>query len=261
MKETWALIEWLMEKSLPISIFLISLVSPLKMREIVILRRGCPRISPPRKVECIGLTLGIFGMLLTLVGVFMPIYMVEVDIQTPFPVDRGEAGLIVLDGWNGIQTNISPIMKLPSISYLQSFMRLFFLASIWFTILDIVEIKRTKHIGDKQVRGGSFLLSFLIIVILLVSRLNLIIEFLSSELREAMAPVAAEAVQRIASQPLQGTQTITVSGLNLDISWGIGTGYFVILAAAIIKITGGIILRKFWEPGSQELGSYLRDSK
>ncbi len=242
MKEVWTLIEWLMELSFPISIFLISLISLSRIRDMAIQRRGHPGISPSKGVGFIGLTLGILGILLTLVGVFMPIYMVEAEIQTPFPLDQRGAELIVLDGWNGVQINISPIGKLPLI--LSSFMRMLFLASIWFTILDVVGMKRGKDIGNNQMIGGAFLLVFLIIIPLSIYRLNWIIELLPADVRGTLTPIATESIKRIALQPLQGTQTITISGLNMDISWGIGPGYYGILVAALMKIAGGVILRR-----------------
>lgn len=61
---------------------------------------------------------------------------------------------------------------------------------------------------------------------------------------EALDPVAIEAIRRITLQPLQGTQTITFSGLTIDISWDIGPGYYGILIAATMKIAGGFILRR-----------------
>ncbi|MBS7637532.1 hypothetical protein KEJ49_01380 [Candidatus Bathyarchaeota archaeon] len=244
MKEVWTLIEWLMEISFPISIFLISLISLSRMREMVILRRGYLGMSPSKGVEFIGLTLGILGIIMTLVGIFMPIYMVEADIQTPFSLDQRGTELIVLDGWNGVQINNSLIGKLPLIISLQSFMRMLFLASIWFTALDIVGMKRGKDIGNNQMIGGAFLLVFLIIIPLSIYRLNWIIELLPADVRGALTPTAIESIKRIALQPLQGTQTITISGLNVDISWGIGPGYYGILVAAMMKIAGGIILRR-----------------
>lgn len=248
METAWViLIKWMMNNSILISIFLLFFLSISKIWKIVMLKKnGCLIISPLREDDFLGLTLGILGMFLTTIGVLLPIYIVKA--RTFFPVDQGEAELLVLDGWNGVQMNISLLRKLPSISSLQSCMRVVFLASIWFTILDIMEMKRAKHIGNKQMRGGAFLLASLMVLLLSISRLSLIMELLSADLRGILPPLATEAMERIALQPLQGVQMFAISGCNTEISWGVGPGFYVILAAAIIKIAGGIILRRSENP-------------
>ncbi len=227
--------------------FLLTLISILKIWKIFISKRGkCSKTFNKNKDYgvFIGLIIGIFGMTLIIVGFFLPIYKVEAEIKTISSPERVEDILIVFGGWNGLQINMSSIdgtLLMPSFN---DYIRMFFILSIWFSIIGLVEIKKAKNVGSKLIWGGLLQLALLAAPLIFISRIDFIIESLSEDVRMALTPLALDVMREISLNPFLGTHKFTIPGLNIDASWGIDMGYYVFVVAGMIKIIGGIILRR-----------------
>jgi hypothetical protein len=105
-------------------------------------------------------------------------------------------------------------------------------------------MKTGKDLGNKYLRGGLFFLILFIVLILVIFGLTSIIQSLAASMGLALPPEATQIAQTVAQQPLQGTQTSPVGNYgSVTLSWGLGLGAYMLLAAAIVRLVAAIVLR------------------
>jgi len=185
-----------------------------------------------------------------LAGMFLPWYTVRANIQTTVISTQGEADLLVFDGQRGILVNflvggrgLSPVFGL------QIPFGILLLVGVVFGLLDIIGVEKAKGLGNKYLRGGIGFLILLMILLLFLFQLASMIQSLAAMLGATLPPEATQMAQAIAQQPLQGAQTRTMGDFgSVYLSWGLGLGAYMLLAAAIVKLMGGAILRGTPEP-------------
>jgi len=244
---TWFTLSWFAANFLLIFIGFTALLSLWKVWKIAKLKRtGGLRLPQLLKTRAsAGIALGIIGILLTMVGMFLPWYTVRANIQTTVISTQGEADLLVFDGQRGVLVNflvggrgLSPVFGL------QMPLGIILLVSIVFGLLDIIGAEKAKGLGNKYLRSGIGFLILLIILLLFISQLASMTHSLAAMLGATLPPEATQMAQAIAQQPLQGAQTTTMGDFgSVYLSWGLGLGVYMLLAAAIMKLIGGAILR------------------
>jgi Na+-transporting methylmalonyl-CoA/oxaloacetate decarboxylase gamma subunit len=83
-----------------------------------------------------------------------------------------------------------------------------------------------------------------IVLVLLIFEMTSIIQSLATSFGLSLPPEATQMAQAVAQQPLQGTQTTAVGSYgSVALSWGLGLGAYMLLAAAIVRLVAAIVLR------------------
>ncbi len=249
---TWFTLSWFAANFLLIFMGITALLSLWKVWKIVKLKRTSGLRLPTllKTKASAGIALGIIGILLTVAGMFLPWYTVRANIQTPVISTQGEADLLVLDGQRGVLVNLlvggrglSPVFGL------QIPLGIILLVGIVFGLLDIIGVEKPRGLGNKYLRGGIGFFILLIILLLFIYQLASMIQSLAAMLGATLPPEAIQMAQVIAQQPLQGAQTRDMGDFgSVYLSWGLGLGVYMLLAAAIMKLLGGAVLRGTPEP-------------
>ncbi len=206
-----------------------------------------------RTKALLGITLGIVAIVLIVAGMLLPWYSVKANIETGFVSTQGEADLLIMDGQRGLLVNILTSGRgLAPVFSLQIPFGIVLLAGVVFGLLDILGVNKAKGLGNKYLRGGIAFLILFIILVLFIVQLASAIQALASTFGLTMPPEAAEMAQTISQQPLQGSQTQKIGDHgSVYLSWGLGLGAYMFLAAAIVKLLGGTILRVIPEPQAE----------
>lgn len=238
---------WIAVNFLLIFIMITILLSIWKIWKIVKLKKtGGLRLPALLKTKAsIGVVLGVVASGLTFAGMLLPWYMVKANVQTSLISTRGEAELLVMDGQRGLIVNFLVGNSDPSPLFsLQIPFGILLLVGIVFGVLDIVGMKTAKDLGNKYLRGGLFFLILFIVLVLLIFEMTSIIQSLATSFGLSLPPEATQMAQAVAQQPLQGTQTTAVGRYgSVALSWGLGLGAYMLLAAAIIRLLAALVLR------------------
>lgn len=238
---------WIAANFLLIFIVITILLSIWKIWKIVKLRKtGGLRLPALLKTKAsIGVVLGVVALGLTFAGMLLPWYVVKANVQTSLISTHGEAELLVMDGQRGLIVNSLVGNSDPSPLFsLQIPFGILLLVGIVFGVLDIVGMKTAKDLGNKYLRGGLFFLILFIVLVLLIFEMTSIIQSLATSFGLSLPPEATQMAQAVAQQPLQGTQTTAVGSYgSVALSWGLGLGAYMLLAAAIIRLVAALVLR------------------
>ncbi|MFP3985363.1 MAG: hypothetical protein ACLFU9_05280, partial [Candidatus Bathyarchaeia archaeon] len=244
---TWFMASWFAANFLLIFIVVTVVLSLWKVWRIIKIKKKTGFQLPKvlRSKAALGIILGALGIILTVGGMLLPWYTIRADIQSEYVSTHGEADLLIMDGPRGLQVNLlAEDRPLSPVFALQIPIGLLLLVGIVFGILDIIGIETTNKLGNKYLRGGiAFIIIFILIVIFIV-QLIYMLPPLASSFGITLPPEAAEMAQTVAQQPLQGTQTKDIGGFgSVYLSWGLGIGAYMLLAAAVTKLVGGVILK------------------
>jgi len=126
---------------------------------------------------------------------------------------------------------------------------IFITASIVLTAVDIIGVKKAGKLGTKYIMSGIIFIVIVSAVLILVSQLNSLVDSIAPLLGGALPPEIIEIANAIASRPLQGAYSTSISGLGtISLAWGLGTGGILLIASSVTKIIGGIILKTAKEP-------------
>jgi hypothetical protein len=246
---------WIAANFLLIFIVITVLLSIWKIWKIVKLKKtGGLRLPALLKTKAsIGVVLGVVALGLTFAGMLLPWYMVKANVQTSLISTHGEAELLVMDGQRGLIVNFLVGNSDPSPLFsLQIPFGILLLVGIVFGVLDIVGMKTAKDLGNKYLRGGLFFLILFIVLVLLIFEMTSIIQSLATSFGLSLPREATQMAQAVAQQPLQGTQTTEFGSYgSVALSWGLGLGAYMLLAAAIVRLAAAIVLREVKETKPQ----------
>jgi len=249
---TWFNVSWVAANFLLIFIVVTVALSVFKIWRIVKLKKteGLRLPAFLKTKAAIGIALGIIGIILTIAGMLLPWYAVRANVQTTSLSTQGEADLLIMDGQRGVLVNLLVGGRgLAPVFGLQIPLGILLLVGIVFGVLDIIGMKTAKSLGNKYLRGGIAFFIIFLILILSIAQLTSMIQSLAALIGATLPPEAIQMAQALAQQPLQGSQTRTLGDFgSVYLSWGVGIGAYMILAAAVVKLAGGIILRRTPEP-------------
>ena len=200
-----------------------------------------------RSKDSIGIILGIIGIAIYLVGLFLPWYLVTGNIQTTYLETAGTTELVLIDGVNGLRVNtLQSDQGLATLFGLGIPFSLLFLSSVVLSALDIIGVEKPKSLSRTYIIGGiTSLIPVIIIVIFIVSLAGLIPSLASFMGGGQQIPQQVnDLASAMSSSPLGGEFTDTINSLgSLDVTWGLAIGSYLFIAAAAIKIAAGIITR------------------
>jgi len=244
----WFFGNWLIENFYYIFGLIIFAVST---KRIISLRKRGLDITPLKKLlikkHSVGLFCVIVGTLVALVALISPLYFVSINIGSGEYATDGTINIIKIDGIGGAEINTLQEKKGGvSLFGLGLPITLLVIAGLIFSALDIIFLTDTRRLARKHIIGAIYPLLPLILIIVFISLIPGIIPSFSSFANgQEASPELSNIVGRISESPLMGQYIFTVPYLGkVDLFWGIGLGAYLFLLSALLKIAGGIILRK-----------------
>ena len=244
----WFAMNWTVANFLLIYSVLIIMLAAWKVHGIIRLRRkGELKAGKILKTRaCIGIVLGVLGFIAAAAALFLPWYVVTANIQTgPFST-QGDVEMLTVDGLRGVQVNL-----LDENEGLVQFFGLgipffiIFLAGVILGFLDLVGMKSAKQIGRKHVISGILTPIPVIVILLFMFQLASLIQVFagamwSGEVANELVTIA----DQLSSKPLLGSYYRIIGDYGtVRLSWGLGMGSYLFVAAAVVKIVGGSLAR------------------
>ncbi|MCW4015145.1 MAG: Vps62-related protein [Candidatus Bathyarchaeota archaeon] len=228
---------------------IIAAIAGYKIWKIINLKRkgNLNIIKILRSKSAIAVILGIVGVAVYLVALFLPWYVVTGDIQTTVIKTAGTAELVLIDGVNGLRINtLQSDQGLTTLFGLGIPFSIIFLASAVMTGLDIIGAEKPKNLSRKYIISGITSLIPIIIIIIFIAMLTGLITSFADAFSggQPLPQQVTDMVSAMSASPFGGNfmDTINSSG-TLDISWGLAIGSYMFIVAAAIKIVAGIMLR------------------
>jgi len=245
------LLEWLVYNFLLLFI-LVTVVSLLAIAFLVYRRKKKHGLGPRvismlyidgSNQKSIGNILCIIVIIMTVVALFLPWYIVTVNISIPGSQQSGSFNAVTIDGMNGVQ------IRLPNHNGpvpLGTFAVPFYLIigiSLLFLVLSTIGVSQSKKLGKKYVLRGVRLLFPFIFILLFILMVASVIPMVSPPNIQDY-PGMSDAVNAISAAPFSGQYTIQTTeapgGLML-LSWGFGIGAYLLLFAGILLIMAGLM--------------------
>jgi hypothetical protein len=205
-------------------------------------------ISILRSKGGIGVVLGIIGIALYMVALFLPWYLVTGDIQTSTLETVGETRLVIIDGVNGLRVNtLQEDRGMAQLFGLGIPFAIILLSSVILNFLDLVGVEKAESLSRTYIMSGiTSLIPVIIILIFIIQLATLITPFANVIAGgAAIPPYIDEMAKGMSASPIRGEYSSTIDTYGtLYLSWGLGLGSYLFIVAAIMKIAGGIITRK-----------------
>jgi len=201
-----------------------------------------------RSKAALGVILGLVGVVVYLVALFLPWYTCSGNIQTTMLSTEGTVQIITLDGVNGLRVNMLQGNQglTPMFGVIIPF-SIIFLSSVLLNALDVIAAEKTSKLSKSYIISGITSLIPTILIIVAVISLTGIITSVAGAFSggQELPQQVTDIVSAISASPFGGstTQTIDSSG-TASISWGLGIGAYMFIVAAALKIVAGIMLKK-----------------
>ncbi len=199
-----------------------------------------------RSKAAIGVILGIVGIAVYLVGLFLPWYVVYGDIQTTVLETAGTTELVIIDGINGLRINtLQSEQGLATLFGIGIPLGIFFIASVVLTLLSIIGVEKPKSLSRTYIISGITSLIPIIIIIIFIIALGGLITSFAGFLGggQPIPQQVNDMASAMSSSPLGGefTDTINSQG-SINITWGLALGSYLFIAAVALKVVGGLLV-------------------
>jgi len=200
-----------------------------------------------RSRAMVGVILGIVGIAIHFVALFLPWYVVTGNIETTFIETAGTTEIVLIDGVNGLRINmLQGDQGLTTLFGLGIPFSIIFLASVILNALDIIGVEKAKRLSRTYIVSGIMsLIPIIVIIFFIVSLAGLITTFAGfigggEQIPMQITKMASE----MSSSPFSGefTDSINSHG-SLTMIWGLAMGSYLFIAAAATKFVAGILLR------------------
>ncbi|MCK4474376.1 Vps62-related protein [Candidatus Bathyarchaeota archaeon] len=196
----------------------------------------------------VGVVLGVVGVAIYLVAILLPWYVVRGNIQTVALETVGEVDLVLVDGVNGVRVNLlQGDQGLAQLFGLGIPLGIILLSSVVLNILDLIGVEKPKSLSRTYLMSGVTSLIPVIIIVVFITQLAGLITPFANAVGGGVTipPLVDEMAREISSSPLIGDYSGALDSYgNLYVSWGLGIGSYLFIAAAITKLAAGIIVRK-----------------
>jgi len=194
-----------------------------------------------------GVVLGIVGIVVYLVALFVPWYLVTGNIQTSELKTVGTTELVLVDGLNGVRVNmLQNDQGLTTLFGLGIPFSIILLSGVFLNFLDIIAVEKPKNLSKTYILSGIVSLIPVIIVLLLIVSLTGLISSFAGSLSGGQ-PIPNQVTQMVSSMsqsPFMGGYSDTINSIgSIDINWGLALGSYLFMVAAVLKMSAGFILR------------------
>jgi hypothetical protein len=199
----------------------------------------------------IGLIIGIVAIILTAAALFVPWYSITATSETGPLAQEGGATLMTLDGITGVTVNL--FMGTETSDSTSGYVSLFstilpfaiiLAAGVILLTLDVIGVKSGKSLGRKLIISMVSTLLPVIFIILLISQLSALVPFAAGLLPGQAVPSQVETmVNAISASPIAGTTAAQFQVVGLTtVNWGLGSGAYLFIVAAALRVIGGFIM-------------------
>ncbi len=251
---TYFTLAWVVANVLLLFIIYVLAVGAWKIWGIVKLhRKGGLRTGKFLKGPgLIGIALASIAIIISIVALFLPWYNISASSETGPLAQTGGVNLLSIDGVTGMRVNLFLGSTSESTSGYRSLFALgfpfmlFILVGIILFVLDIIGVKSGKRLGLKMILGTIVLFLPFILIIVFMAMLPAFLPWASAIVPGGEVPPQVETMVRsIAGNPIYGsaTQSFPVVG-STTVNWGFGIGAYLFIVAAVLRIAGGVIMRK-----------------
>ncbi|MFH1102006.1 MAG: hypothetical protein V1726_08250 [Methanobacteriota archaeon] len=218
-------------------------------------------------LKSIGNILCLVGIVVAVIGLFLPWYGVSTNIAIPDYQTTGTVDMIKIDGLSGVQITLPNSQgPIPLGSFALPF-SLFIAISLVFLVLASVGVAESKKLGRKYMSRGIRLIIPFIIVVIVVMMLGMIVPTLSPVDMGGNTQVN-DAVNMIAGSPFGGEETISITdvpGGQVYLRWGFGLGLYLLFFAGILLVIAGVLESSaktmFFQPKKSEVSKEKKEKK
>jgi len=247
--QTWFTLSFVAFNFLYIFAGIIAILAAIKVWRIVKRKRQgkLNLMKIMRSKWGVGVVLGIVGIALYLVALFLPWYVVRGNIQTTLLESVGETDLVLIDGVNGLRVNtLQSDQGLTQLFGLGIPFAIILLTSVVLNLLDLIGVEKAKSLSRTYIMSGiTSLIPVIIVLVCIILLTGLITPFANAMGGGTVPTQIDEMAKEMASSPITGEYSDTLDSYGiLRISWGLGIGSYLFIAAAITKLAAGIIVRK-----------------
>jgi hypothetical protein len=187
----------------------------------------------------IGNILAIIGIILGIVSAFFPYYNAQANVQDLGFSSDAYQDIVVVSGSTGVQINaLDPEMGLTQLaSFPMPFGVLITLTILTF-LVSLIAVTQGKAARKYLWRGFKFVLPLILTVIMIVSLKSVIPSFAPGPGVDATQQV----INAMAASPFGGSTRANVLGFGMiDFRWSLGTGAYMMVAAAVLMLIGGLM--------------------
>jgi len=197
-------------------------------------------------LHSIGNILCFVGIIIAVFGLFNPWYTVSYSATGTGVTETFHTedlvDLLSLDGFNGLQINIPGASgPVPMGSFVIPF-SLIILIGLIFMIISTIGISLSKKLGGKYIwRGVKLIIPFILIVALLIALSSLVPSMAGGEESSYIEDI----IGPLKSSPIGGESSTTIIesdvSAQINLSWGVGMGAWMLLISGIVMIVAGIL--------------------
>jgi KaiC/GvpD/RAD55 family RecA-like ATPase len=201
-----------------------------------------------RSREGIGVILGIVAILIYLVALFVPWYVVTGNFKTPLLETAGTTDLVLIDGINGIRVNtLQNEQGLATLFGIGIPFSIIFLSSVILGILDIIGLEKPRGLSWSYIMEGFTILIPVILILIFIFALAGLIPVFANFVGggQTIPSQVTDIASALSSSPLGGVFSDTINSQgSLEATWGLAIGSYLFIAAAAIKIAGGLVITR-----------------
>jgi len=248
--QTWFTLSWFAFYFIYIIAVIIIVLASIKIWRIVKRKREgkLSFMKIMRSRSGIGLVLGVLGLVIYLLALLLPWYAVRGNIQTTLLETVGETDLVLIDGVSGLRINtMQSDQGLAQLFGLGIPFSIILLTSVVLSALDIIGVEKAKKLSRTYIISGITTLIPVIIILIFILQLSGLITPLANAVAGGVEipPQIDEMAKRMSASPIMGEYSGTIEDYgNIYIIWGLALGSYMFIVAAVLKIIGGILLRK-----------------
>ncbi len=192
----------------------------------------------------VGSGLAIAGALLAVLAIWQPWYSINLNVPAGEYRTDGDATVMLVDGARGVQLNDPQSNRgLVTLMGLKMPIGVIFISGLVFLFLDVVKAKAPSELRGGFIRGGvANVLVPLVPMLVLIAMMGPVVKELASvALKEEVPETVAAMMDQVSGNPVLGSYQGDLPEIgDAKLSWGLGPGCIMIIAAGVLKIIGGL---------------------
>lgn len=193
------------------------------------------------KLRAAGNALAIVALVLGIVSVFLPYYVVSLNIDSTTLTTEGFQDIMVIDGALGLRINtLDKETGLVQLTALPIPLSVILLTPLIFLIVGTIGVS-DKKIALKLLTRGILMMVPVIIILALIASLSSLYVYFPAEV--SGVDDAKQIFDAVSASPFSGSETVYMSDLGEDaeVNWGLGIGGYLLLVTGVLFLVAGIM--------------------
>ena len=185
--------------------------------------------------------LAIIALVLGVVSVFLPYYVVSLNIDSSTLTTEGFQDILIIDGTHGLRVNtLDQGAGLVQLTALPLPLSVILLTPLIFLVVGTIGVSDKKIAFKLLTRGIMMMLPVIIILAVVASLSSLYVYFPAEVSGVEDAKLIFDAVS---SSPFSGSESVYMSDLgeDADIRWGLGLGGYLLLVTGALLLVAAIM--------------------